>query len=234
MVKHLRPCLLSEPQPTRSGPPPRRETPVFAASASPTAPPPTARAPRLSCSPSLSSSLCSKVTLAGLPRPHSHTSACSHAPSQLCFWGSPRPWPQAPLPGRSRPQPRSFAAAWPPPPPRGASAAAGPARRRGRHLPSVGGAHSKPIWEGKTGSDASETTETDVPSWGGRLGGRGGRPGAPTGLEATGVSVYTGLRGTVHTAHLRSRGWRPGGFLADAGISMKPSSPLQAGRSGGL
>ena len=30
-----------------------------------------------------------------------------------------------------------------------------------------------------------------MPSWGGHHGGSGGRPGAPTGLEATGVSVYT-------------------------------------------
>ena len=77
--------------------------------------------------------------------------------------------------------------------------AARPARRhrhRGQHLPSVGGVHSKPIWEGKAGSDASETTETDVPSWG------GGRPG--------------------------------GGQALHTGISVKPSSPLQAGRSGGL
>ena len=65
----------------------------------------------------------------------------------------------------------------------------------------------KPIWEGKAGSDASETTETDVPSWG----------GAPW-----------GPRGEARRSH------RPGGFLADTGISIKPSSPLQAGRSGGL
>ena len=37
-----------------------------------------------------------------------------------------------------------------------------------------------------------------------------------------------GPRGKARRSH------RPGGFLADTGISIKPSSPLQAGRSGGL
>ena len=45
--------------------------------------------------------------------------------------------------------------------------------------------------------------------------------------------LHCGLRGAVHTAHLRSGGWRPGGLLADTGISIEPSSPLrQEGHQG--